>query len=173
MKRDNYTNQPNNEFEVIIHLEQSINSREFDLDSKNLIQRDDFEKVTGWINNHLQELPKAGESEDKLIKNKERLHDTISILGSRGSGKTSFLLSVLKYYRSKNEVETIDIIDPTLIEEKGHIFLTIISQIKHSVDCKIDNWNSENLNCSIKQIWRERLNDLALGIPSISRVTAR
>lgn len=161
----------NNELEVIIHLEQSINSREFDLNNKNLIQRDDFEKVTSWIDNHLQGLPEPGESKDKRIKNKERFHDTISILGSRGSGKTSFLLSILKYYRSKSEVETIDIIDPTLIEEKGHIFLTIISQIKHCVDCKIDNWNSEDSDCSIKQIWRDRLNDLALGIPSIDGIS--
>lgn len=171
MNRDSYTNKPNNELEVIIHLEQSINSREFDLDKKNLIQRDDFDKVIGWIDSRLQELPKAGESKDKLSENKERFHDTISILGSRGSGKTSFLLSILKYYRLKSEVETIDVIDPTLIEEKGHIFLTIISQIKHCVDSKIDNWNSENSNCSIKQIWRDRLNDLALGIPSIDGIS--
>lgn len=171
MNRDRYTNKLNNELEVVIHLEQSINSREFDLDKKDLIQRDDFEKVIGWIDSRLQQLPKAGESKDKLSENKERLHDTISILGSRGSGKTSFLLSILKYYRLKSEVETIDVIDPTLIEEKGHIFLTIISQIKHCVDSKIDNWNSENSNCSIKQIWRDRLNDLALGIPSIDGIS--
>lgn len=171
MNRDSYTNKLNNELEVVIHLEQSINSREFDIDKKDLIQRDDFDKVIGWIDSRLQELPEAGESIDKLSKNKERFHDTISILGSRGSGKTSFLLSILKYYRLKSEVETIDVIDPTLIEEKGHIFLTIISQIKHCVDSKIDNWNSENSNCSIKQIWRDRLNDLALGIPSIDGIS--
>lgn len=76
----------------------------------------------------------------------EYLHyqNTISITGSRGVGKTTFLLSIKKYYEKKvpNDCAIIDIIDPTVIEKKQHPFINILALIHKFV---IDNVNQTQL----------------------------
>ena len=153
---DNTTN------EITIYLQESSNTRAFE--DKNRVHEEQFQKVTGWI--------------DKAINRKtdqyERLQETISIFGSRGSGKTSFLLSLIKNYTGNpdSKVTVINIIDPTLIEQKGHIFLTIISQIKSKVDNKLKSCecNPNDSTFCLKQIWDEKLKALAHGLPSIDGV---
>lgn len=146
---------------IVIKLAESSNARSFE--ETNLIHQREFNKVRGWV--------------DDRIKNTEtnsgiRLHDTITILGSRGSGKTTFLLSLLENYKKNNDVEVLDIIDPTLIEEKGHIFLTIIAQIADSVEKKLSksDCDPESGVYQKKKVWREKLKRLAGGIPSLDGV---
>lgn len=150
--------------QVVIKLSESTNAKRF-ADS-NLIHSDEFEKAKGWINDRIEKI------KEKEIDEKERLHDTITILGSRGSGKTSFLLSLLNTYTSGEDVQVIDIIDPTLIEEKGHIFLTIISQIADVVEKKMSksDCNPESKAYLTKNQWKENLKSLAAGIPSIDGI---
>lgn len=150
--------------QVVIELSRSTNAKRFPLNS--LIHLDEFEKTKGWIDTRIKKID-GGE-----IDKKERLHDTITILGSRGSGKTSFLLSLLDSYTSEEGVEVIDIIDPTLIEEKGHIFLTIISQIADVVERKLSksDCNPESKAYLAKKKWNEKLKSLAAGIPSIDGI---
>lgn len=150
--------------QVVIELSKSTNAKRFD--DSNLIHSDEFEKAKSWINVRIEKIKK------KEIDEKERVHDTITILGSRGSGKTSFLLSLLNTYTSSEDVEVIDIIDPTLIEEKGHIFLTIISQIADVVEKKLSksDCNPESKAYLTKNQWKEKLKSLAAGIPSIDGI---
>ncbi|NDV69341.1 P-loop NTPase fold protein [Dysgonomonas sp. 25] len=150
--------------QVVIKLSESTNAKRF-ADS-NLIHSDELKKAKGWINDRIEKIKK------KEIDEKERLHDTITILGSRGSGKTSFLLSLLNTYTSSEDIEVIDIIDPTLIEEKGHIFLTIISQIADVVEKKLSksDCNPESKAYLTKNQWKEKLKSLAAGIPSIDGI---
>lgn len=150
--------------QVVIKLSESANAKRFN--ANNLIHSDEFEKAKGWIKNRIDKV------KDKKIDEKERLHDTITILGSRGSGKTSFLLSLLDSCTREKDVEVIDIIDPTLIEEKGHIFLTIISQIADVVERKISksDCNPESKAYLTKNEWKEKLKSLAAGIPSIDGI---
>lgn len=63
-------------------------------------------------------------------------------------------------------------IDPTLVEEKGHVFLYIISVIcdkvseilnKKEVNC------TDNIQCT-KKNWKESMNKLAKGLPSIDGI---
>lgn len=150
--------------QVVIELSRSTNAKRFPLNS--LIHLDEFKKTKGWIDTRIKKID-GGE-----IDKKERLHDTITILGSRGSGKTSFLLSLLDSYINEEGVEVIDIIDPTLIEEKGHIFLTIISQIADVVERKLSqsDCNPESKAYLAKNKWKEKLKSLAAGIPSIDGI---
>lgn len=102
----------------------------------------------------------------------ERFHNTISVFGGRGTGKTSFLHSVIEHYRGNDDVEILGLIDPTIIEEKEHIFLYIIALI----DEKIEKFLTEKECHShtdaylVKRQWREYLMKLAQGLPSLDNV---
>jgi hypothetical protein len=68
-----------------------------------------------------------------------RVHNTILINSKRGSGKTSFILSMMSDEEFPKDIYPLRIIDPTLIESKEHIFLHIISLIKQAIDDYQDN----------------------------------
>ncbi|MEO5330441.1 MAG: KAP family NTPase [Magnetococcus sp. YQC-5] len=64
-------------------------------------------------------------------------HDTIMISGPRGSGKTTFILSILHIIKQEKEyvhIEPLNIIDPTLLDRKGYAFSHIISLICNKVN---------------------------------------
>lgn len=146
---------------IIINLHESSNARGFS--KTKLIHQREFNRATKLI----EERIKKSENEDKI-----RFNDTISILGSRGSGKTSFLLSLRAHYKESKEVEVLEIIDPTLIEEKGHVFLTIISLIEESVSnkLKLSDCSPNDSNYHLKKEWKDKLRKLADGLPSMDGV---
>lgn len=126
---------------------------------------------------HRTELKRTKFYIDRLIlsskekPDEEYLHQAITILGSRGSGKTSFLLSLVKSFENRPEITVLPIIDPTLIEEKGHAFLNVVSAISDIVNKKfIENKLNSNCNSDNKRIWHEKLMRLAGGIPSIDGI---
>ena len=101
-------------------------------------------------------------------------YDTISIFGERGTGKTSFLLSILKNVKTTydKDVQVLNVVDPTMIEEKEHIFLLIVSLIKKEVDrklsdeeCRRDTKAYEN-----RKTWNQQLMKLAKGLPTLGNV---
>ncbi len=157
---------------IVIDLNASRNAQSFH--ATNLIHSKELEQAKTWIKEKIQHIDniKEGKRQAHL-----RLHDTITILGSRGSGKTSFLLSLLEECRTPKDkdgiegIEVIDLIDPTLIEEKGHIFLTILSEINNKVsnallknDGSLNNESNEYLR---KTEWDNRLKKLAKGLPAM------
>ncbi|MFL9839250.1 hypothetical protein ABS768_17215 [Flavobacterium sp. ST-75] len=161
---------------VTIFLDKSIHAQYYNvtLDEKQqtgaestLVHNTEFDKVKVLVEGF---IPKSEEDEKK-----ENLHNTITILGTRGSGKTSFLLTI-KNELSKNEIgdkiEILEIIDPTLIEEKGHVFLNVIAAIKDLIDKKLDKQecNPENQSGYNRKGWRASLNKLAAGLPSIDGI---
>ena len=158
---------------IIINLHESSNAKEFE-SGKRIHQRE-FDRTIQLIDYRIERasLPK---DHDKDKNSRQRYNDTISILGSRGSGKTSFLLSLLKYYKAnneyKNKVEVLEIIDPTLIEEKGHVFLTIISLIEDSVSNKLNlsDCSPNDSSYHQKKEWKDKLRKLADGLPSMDGV---
>ena len=106
----------------------------------------------------------------------DRFHNTISVFGGRGTGKTSFLHSILDHYDQLNvtgkSIEVLGIIDPTILEEKGHIFLYIVSLINKRV-CKV----LDAKGCSptseafmVRKDWETALSKLAQGLPSLDAV---
>ncbi|MBO7210142.1 MAG: hypothetical protein J6V44_03900 [Methanobrevibacter sp.] len=151
---------------IIIDLSKSLNARSFE--ETDIIHRAEFEKVIKLINN---KITKVNDGNDNCIEIHKRYNDTITILGSRGSGKTSFLMSILYHCEKERnkDVEIIGLIDPTLIEEKGHIFLTLISLITDKVEKKISK-NECDPYCKEyrkRKSWNDKLKKLAAGLPSI------
>lgn len=151
---------------IIINLSESLNAKAFG--EQNLIHTEEFKKATGWIEDRIKKVETEKPEELKKV----RLHDTITILGSRGSGKTTFLYSLLEHYRTSSGVVVLSVIDPTLIEEKGHIFLTVLSQIKKEVECALSksDCNPESSGFHERKEWMGRLKKLAAGLPSIDGV---
>ncbi|WP_321519114.1 hypothetical protein [uncultured Bacteroides sp.] len=152
--------------EIIIDLQDSSNAKGFKVG--NLVHQREFNKAKELIEKRIARASSFKHKNEP----KQRYNDTISILGSRGSGKTSFLLSLLAECKESKNIEVLDIIDPTLIEEKGHIFLTIISLIKESVYKKIDlsNCTPNDSSYQKKIEWKDKLRKLADGLPSIDGV---
>lgn len=149
---------------VIIDLAKSMNSRFFE--ELDIIHKTEFDRATRLIDNKIGRIDENRSNHTEI---RNRYNDTITILGSRGSGKTSFLMSVLHKYEAHEKVEVIELIDPTLIEEKGHIFLTLISLIRNKVENKIikDECNPHSSNYRLRKCWENKLKKLAAGLPSI------
>lgn len=159
---------------IIIDLSASSNANYFD--KKNFIHPNELDKVRNYVKKRLEELRKLEDHAGR--KNVNTRQDAITILGSRGSGKTSFLKTLQhdlcageKDNGGIQDIEVIDIIDPTMIEQKGHVFLTIISQIRKKVrerfdaDCNPDT----HLFCERKQ-WDACLKKLAAGLPTLDGI---
>lgn len=151
---------PNKE-DIVISLNDSSNTRSYA--DHNRVHEVQFEKAIKWIKQAIIQADK---------KTPQRLQETISILGSRGSGKTSFLLSLIEEFKNNPEVVVIQLIDPTLIEQKGHIFLTIISQIKDLVDEKFRGCDCrpDSPEFASRQTWEKKLERLAHGLPTVNGV---
>ena len=105
--------------------------------------------------------------------NSQAFYNTILINGVRGSGKTSFLLSLMQTCKDNfSNLEILPLLDPTMAEEKAHIFLTIISMIKNVVERKIDSFD-DNTNLGKRKDWENRLIKLSKGLPIIDGVSEK
>lgn len=142
-------------------------------DETEVLHMNSFHNTLRLINETLIHLEQLS-NRDKEIK---RLHNTISILGSRGSGKTSFLMSLREEINmrstSSQDIQFLDIIDPTLIETKEHIFVNIVSRIEVLIRKDIENKRlRSSFNNSITEYerWEKSLSDLSGSIPSIDGV---
>lgn len=85
-------------------------------------------------------------------------HDCISVLGRRGVGKTSFILSLGKLvekgcpagsYTAPKKVEVLTPIDPTMMEDTDTFLSLVIANILRRVECKLGNqpWPEELNQC--------------------------
>ena len=146
---------------IIIDLSKSMNACSFE--GSDIIHKAEFDRVKKLIDDKIED------NENNDFKILGRYNDTITILGSRGSGKTSFLMSILQTYNGHKNIEIIELIDPTLIEEKGHIFLTLISLITDKVEKKISKNECDPCCKEYRQrkSWDDKLQKLAAGLPSI------
>ena len=94
----------------------------------------------------------------------DRRHDTILIDGERGAGKTTFILNMFNEIDS-NTIENLDILDPTLIENKEHILINIISRIKKKTDNFFTYKSvSRNVDHELYGYWKNQLSKLAAGL---------
>ncbi|MCW3084046.1 MAG: hypothetical protein JWP12_1412 [Bacteroidetes bacterium] len=153
--------------DIFIDLEKSTDAEAFEAGS--IIHPKEYKEAIEWIEKGIlsaKQLIKDSK-EDFERKTSVRKHNTITVLGTRGSGKTTFLKSVFKHYKESKDIEIIDIIDPTLIEEKGHIFLTVISIIKEKVDLQLKD---EKHPSEDREKWSKIVNSLAFGLPSMDGV---
>jgi hypothetical protein len=143
---------------VRIYLNRSIDAKGFE--TAELIHQQELEMAEQFIRRKIDE-PKT----DK----EHRPHDAIAVFGTRGSGKTTFLLSLKRIYEDSKEVQVLPIIDPTLIEEKGHVFLNIITVVQELVEARFTK--DEQLKTEgtkpTRRDWKLKLLRLSGGLPAI------
>ena len=100
----------------------------------------------------------------------DRHHDTILIDGERGAGKTTFALTMFEYIKKKNKISNIGILDPTLIENKEHILINIISKIKKKIDCFFVYCKKDKIDYESYNVWKKQLVKLAAGLSLLDGV---
>lgn len=146
---------------ITINLSKSENANTFA--TGEILHIAELKKVQNNIETFLKDI--------KLHPDQKYLHRAITILGSRGSGKTSFLLNLINFTKNNPNISVLEIIDPTLIEEKGHVFLNIISEISEIVNKEFDNdAASVKIDDKKRDEWETKLMKLAGGIPSIDGI---
>lgn len=155
-----------NNNKLIIVLRDSNDAQAFN--PQNLIHNSEFDRAKKWIKKQAKDAEQAINSNEYTPK-----YNTISILGTRGSGKTTFMKSLLKYEWEEEGIQKIGILDPTLIEEKGHPFLTIIAEINRLVISHYDKMDIYNNRLEIpKSLWEEHLKKLSEGLPTLETIEA-
>lgn len=156
-----------------IILSESHDAKPFEEGS--IIHEAEFKKAQTWIDKQLEVARQAKQA--KEVRKSEQVYSfenqakTITILGSRGSGKTSFMKSLMEIYKRKG-VQLIELIDPTLIEEKGHPFLIILSELDKLVRSKLEEEDASRTKygASREVSWEKALKKLAEGLPSLDPI---
>ena len=102
------------------------------------------------------------------------VHNTISIFGNRGAGKTTFLLTALYNIKQKYEREIIilPVLDPSKLDCKQHPFISIIATIHELVDvytCN-DGFNNASSFRSVQCEYNDAYKRLLKGLPFIDGV---
>lgn len=114
---------------IIIDLDNSLYAHRFE--SEQQIHQDDLDKTIGIIRNQLRQID-VQDNQDIFF---THIYRTIGVFGDRGSGKTSFMISLLNKCKEElQEVEVLRMIDPTLVEHKKPIGLCVISMIQQKVE---------------------------------------
>lgn len=111
-------------------------------------------------------------SEDKICLN--HFYRTIGIFGDRGSGKTSFLISLLEICQSKysKDLAILPMIDPTLVEHKKPMVLCVIAMINHRVESYFQGKGCSDFNNTYEErrVWNKIMRDVATGLFAIDEV---
>ncbi len=164
---------------ILINLDQIRDARRISKEEE-IIQRDAIFSLRTILKSRLAVLPQPRSNYDSTDMT-ERPHDVIAILGSRGSGKTTFLLSVLQDADDLRDgggqkvllpgvegLVSLGLIDPTLIATKENLFLIIISRIQDVVlQVKGLTRNGPDY-----RNWEEKMRRLAGGLSAIDEVGA-
>jgi hypothetical protein len=165
-----------NNKEIIIKIEEGIQTKAFK--PENIIHKDAYERIKKLIK---QNLEKAEEYRNKL-ENKdikevfERVHNTITINGERGAGKTSFMLSIKYAVENTNdidknhEIEVLDILDPTMISTRQHVFVLLLAMIEKRINEKFNSKCREKKFDDSYKNWKESLEKLAKGLNQLDGI---
>lgn len=170
------------ETKVKIVLEESKYAHDFD-ESQN-IHIIEYRRVKELVDNQINQINQITKNSQTSEDDKEapkklgilHQHNTISIFGGRGSGKTTFILNILRHIsRKKEKEEILGIIDPTQMEEKEHVFLVVLSLINKKVTDKIEKMESCSSSsiCCYKRDWKKNLSKLAKGLPTLEKIDSK
>jgi hypothetical protein len=142
--------------QVVIPLNISTNATQ-NFNENNLIQSGAYKKIEYIIGKNLGIVKQNINSKTTDF---TRFHEAITVLGNRGSGKTSFLLNLQSMLHEHSSLVFLQILDPTLFESKQHVLLTVISIILEKVEATETN----DLNTDYETAYKSSLDKLADGI---------
>jgi hypothetical protein len=155
--------------DIIINLSESKDAKI--LDGVNIVHPLQLQKVQDLISKSLGKISRN--RNDNIHKNPiediEHVHDAITILGTRGSGKSTFLLNLREKLRDSPDLFILKIVDPTVIEEKGHIFLNIVSIIYENVKKKLEKSEGPD-KFTEQKTWHDEVVKLSNGLPTLDGI---
>lgn len=158
--------------EVIIKLSESTYAHYFKSGTR--VHESEYCRVFKMIEQQLKKAIDTKTTDEEKPYGLIRHHNTISIFGGRGSGKTSFLHTVFSECAEKyaKQIEMLKIVDPTLIETKGHVFLWIISLINEKVEARLKKEETNRLSSEYdrRKEWKDAVHQLARGLHSLENV---
>ena len=143
---------------IIIDLNNSKSANKFD--TTNLMHRPALKTIEKFIEERINQYD--------AIDSNTRIHETITILGNRGSGKSSLLLSIEENISKdlKEKIVFLRPIDPTLFESRQNILITLIALIQEKVN--------ETIKCEdnneVYNQWLQSLRKLAEGLRALDGV---
>lgn len=149
--------------QIEIDLNKSKSANYFQDD--NLVQQIAKNEFISLINQRLKDID-SYKNNDLL---NTRIHETITILGGRGSGKSSLLLSMVQYTKReyKEDIFVLKVTDPTLFENKQHILVTIIALIQSKVT---NHFQCDDIDEPLRNEWRKSLLKLAEGLNLLDNI---
>lgn len=164
MQNETIENQSTQNSKESAIIDLTIDSRDFT--EQNVIHKSEFNKVKDFIKNQIKSIKKSSDKEQDF----EGVYKAILVEGGRGTGKTTFLKNFFNENIQKelSEVEILPFLDPTRIEDKSSIFLTVIALIKETVRNKFNEKVNEAGIEYRKKCWHDKLELLAKGLPSIN-----
>ena len=126
---------------IILDLYESLNARAFD--EKSSFYQAELDRAVERVKETLKVLEKAAKDKENRAhceKTTLHSHEALGILGERGTGKTSFILSLCRRLENEEELKSrlyfLPIIDPTLLENSERLLITVISNITNEVERK-------------------------------------
>lgn len=141
-----------------------LGKKEKDDWKEEFIQRDAFLRLEAIIQERLaaaKEARREGAAKGSILENR---HSTITIHGTRGSGKTTFILNAVDHLCQDNTgLVNLGVLDPTLIGSKENLFLLILNYIKTKVDAL-------RVSDAQRQEWEQSLGRLAGGLCQVDGV---
>jgi len=152
---------------ITIDLDNSLYAHGFT--SEQQIHQEDLDKAMGIIRNQVEHY-EILEDTDVFL---SHIYRTIGVFGDRGSGKTSFMISLLNRCRTEmNDVEVLRMIDPTLVEHKKPIILCVISMIQQKVESVLRRRECQAIDNSYGQrrSWDKLMERISRGVFAIDNV---
>lgn len=159
-------------YDVLIKLAESDFARSYAGNER--IHQGEMAHATELLDEQLERAKAIKRSVDDDAVFLTHQYNTISIFGARGTGKSSFLYSLLDGYRRahQEDLAVLPVIDPTMIEEKGHVFLLVVSLINEMVSKHTRGREMEPGTdaYSRRREWDSCMKELAFGLPSLENV---
>lgn len=123
------------DYKILLDLSKVDYSNAVICNESDLIHVKQMERINKIWNRLYQKVIDVETSQEADLTHR---YNTISIFASRGAGKTTFLHSFLKQLKNDSNVLCLEVIDPSLIENKQHPFVNIIADINRKVMDSID-----------------------------------
>lgn len=102
------------------------------------------------------------DNDEKEDEHFRRKHETIALLGERGTGKTNFLLNIKTILNKyKNDLVFLKVLDPTLFEDRQNILIVIIALIEEKIN---EKRKEEDIDRELYTKWINCFKRLAEGL---------